>query len=193
MMAAEYGFPESKDGFSWLSLAQGVFNTQKEEWDEDNCGGGLRWQMEPYQSGYTMKNSISNGGFFQLAARLALYTQNDKYADWAQKAWDWSVSSPLVNNKTWNVADSTDISNQCSTQGNNQWSYNYGAYLTGAAYMYNYVGLPLLILLPGPPDANQAQPTTDRESRMEKGRRWSPWESPRSIFPQEDGRREDLL
>ncbi|OJJ07435.1 hypothetical protein ASPVEDRAFT_142365 [Aspergillus versicolor CBS 583.65] len=138
MLAAEYGFPESKDGFSWLSLAQGVFNTQKEEWDTSNCGGGLRWQMEPYQSGYTMKNSISNGGFFQLAARLALYTQNDMYADWAQKTWDWSVSSPLVNNKTWNVADSTDINNKCSTQGNNQWSYNYGAYLTGAAYMYNF-------------------------------------------------------
>lgn len=180
MLCAEYGFPESKDGFSWLSLAQGVFNTQKEEWDDTTCGGGLRWQMQPYQSGYTMKNSISNGGFFQIAARLALYTQNDTYAEWAQKTWDWSVSSPLVNNKTWNVADSTDINNDCSTQGNNQWSYNYGAYLTGAAYMYNYVGLPLLSdSAAWTPGANQAKPTTDREGRMEKGRRWSPWENPR--------------
>lgn len=164
MLAAEYGFPDSKDGFSWLSLAQGVFNTQKEEWDTSNCGGGLRWQMEPYQSGYTMKNSISNGGFFQLAARLALYTQNDMYADWAQKTWDWSVSSPLVNNKTWNVADSTDINNGCSTQGNNQWSYNYGAYLTGAAYMYNYVGLSFfLIPLPGIPTLTMPnQPQTEK-------------------------------
>ncbi|KAL4867232.1 hypothetical protein BDV12DRAFT_171748 [Aspergillus spectabilis] len=137
MTAAEVGFPEDDDGYSWLSLAQGVFNSQIERWDTQNCGGGLRWQLYPYQAGYLMKNSISNGGLFQLAARLARYTGNDTYSDWAQTIWDWSVSSPLVNNKTWNVADSTDINNGCSTQGNNQWSYNYGTYLIGAAYMYN--------------------------------------------------------
>ncbi|KAL4874264.1 glycoside hydrolase [Aspergillus karnatakaensis] len=139
MTAAEVGFPEddSEDAYSWLSLAQGVFNSQIERWDTENCGGGLRWQLYPYQAGYLMKNSISNGGLFQLAARLARYTNNDTYADWAQTIWDWSVSSPLVNNKTWNVADSTDINDGCSTQGNNQWSYNYGTYLIGTAYMYN--------------------------------------------------------
>lgn len=140
--AAEIKFADVDDGYSWLSLAQGVFNTQIDRWDTTNCGGGLRWQIFPYQAGYAMKNSISNGGLFQLAARLARYTDNSTYSDWAEKIWDWSVSSPLVNNKTWNVADSTDIDNGCKTQGNNQWSYNYGAYLMGAAYMYNHVRLP---------------------------------------------------
>ncbi|KAL4948263.1 glycoside hydrolase [Aspergillus filifer] len=140
MTAAEVGFPEddSDDAYSWLSLAQGVFNSQKNGWDTTSCGGGLRWQLYPYQAGYAMKNAISNGGFFQLAARLARYTANDTYADWAQKAWDWVVTTPLVNNKTWNVADSTNIDDDCTSQGNNQWSYNYGSYLAGAAYMYNY-------------------------------------------------------
>ncbi|KAI9041442.1 glycoside hydrolase family 76 protein [Aspergillus affinis] len=138
MTAAEIKFADVDDGYSWLSLAQGVFNTQIERWDATNCGGGLRWQIFPYQAGYAMKNSISNGGLFQLAARLARYTDNSTYSDWAEKVWDWSVSSPLVNNKTWNVADSTDIDNGCKTQGNNQWSYNYGAYMMGAAYMYNH-------------------------------------------------------
>ncbi|KKK12175.1 hypothetical protein ARAM_006521 [Aspergillus rambellii] len=138
MLAAEVNFPEDSSGYSWLSLAQGVFNTQVARWDSSNCGGGLRWQLYPYQAGYVMKNSISNGGLFQLASRLARYTNNNTYADWAQKVWDWSVSSPLVNNKTWNVADSTDIDNGCTTQGNDQWSYNYGTYLIGASYMYNY-------------------------------------------------------
>ncbi|KAL5334198.1 glycoside hydrolase [Aspergillus crustosus] len=137
MTAAEVGFPEDDDGYSWLSLAQGVFNSQIARWDTANCGGGLRWQLYPYQAGYLLKNAISNGGLFQLAARLARYTGNDTYSDWATTIWDWSVSSPLVNNKTWNVADSTDINNGCSTQGNNQWSYNYGTYIIGAAYMYN--------------------------------------------------------
>ncbi|KAL2844478.1 glycoside hydrolase [Aspergillus pseudodeflectus] len=141
MTAAEVGFPEDDDGFSWLSLAQGVFNSQTRRWDNETCGGGFRWQHYPYQgAGYTLKNAISNGGFFQLAARLARYTDNSTYAEWAQRTWDWSVSTPLVNNKTWNVADSTSNNDGCTTQGNTQWSYNYGAYITGAAYMYNYTG-----------------------------------------------------
>ncbi|CEL03842.1 Putative Endo mannanase, GH76 family [Aspergillus calidoustus] len=140
MTAAEVNFPEddNENAYSWLSLAQGVFNSQIARWDNQHCGGGLRWQLYPYQAGYVMKNSISNGGLFQLAARLARYTTNDTYADWATKIWDWSASSPLLDTKTWNVADSTDLNDNCTTQGNNQWSYNYGTYLIGAAYMYNY-------------------------------------------------------
>ncbi|KAJ5420175.1 Six-hairpin glycosidase [Penicillium sp. CMV-2018d] len=138
MLAAELKFPDVPDQFSWLSLAQGVFNTQTARWDTTTCGGGLRWQLFPYQDGYTMKNSISNGGLFQLSARLARYTNEDKYTKWAEKIWDWSVSSPLVNNKTWNVADSTQMANDCADSGNYQWTYNYGTYLMGAAYMYNF-------------------------------------------------------
>ncbi|KAL4874531.1 glycosyl hydrolase family 76-domain-containing protein [Aspergillus karnatakaensis] len=138
MTAAEFNFPEVHGGFSWLSLAQGVFNTQTVAWDNTTCDGGLRWQLFPYQGGWTLKNSISTGGFFQLAARLARYTHNNTYADWAQKAWDWTISTPLVDIQTWNVADSTDPRDNCTSQGNNQWSYNYGIYLSGAAFMYNY-------------------------------------------------------
>lgn len=139
MTAAELKFPDRQGGFSWLSLAQGVFNTQQARWDMTTCGGGLRWQIYIYQPGYMMKNSVSNGGLFQLAARLARYTNNPEYLNWAKKIWDWSVSSPLLNNQTWYVADSTDMSNNCATAGRIQWTYNYGLYLMGAAYMYNYV------------------------------------------------------
>ncbi|CAG8254780.1 unnamed protein product [Penicillium salamii] len=148
MTAAEYGFPDRSSGFSWLSLAQGVFNTQIKRWDTSSCGGGLRWQIWPYQNGYGMKNSISNGGLFQLSARLARYTGSSIYLEWANKIWDWSVSSPLLSNTTWNVADSTNVDNDCATQGNAQWTYNYGTFLMGAAYMYNYVSkrIPTLII-----------------------------------------------
>lgn len=139
MTAAELKLPDVSDGYSWLSLAQGVYNMQVGRWDTTTCNGGLRWQIWAYEAGYAMKNSISNGGLFQLAARLARYTNNATYAEWAEKIWDWSASVPLLSNSTWNVADSTDVDNGCTTQGNNQWTYNYGAYLAGAAYMYNYV------------------------------------------------------
>jgi mannan endo-1,6-alpha-mannosidase len=150
MTATEYGFPDRSTGFSWLSLAQGVFNTQIKRWDTSSCGGGLRWQIWPYQSGYGMKNSISNGGLFQLSARLARYTGDAIYLQWANKIWDWSVSSPLLSNTTWNVADSTNVDNDCATQGNAQWTYNYGTYLMGAAYMYNYVRNPAILRNPIP-------------------------------------------
>lgn len=141
MQAAELKFPDRKTGCSWLALAQGVFNTQRARWDMSMCGGGLRWQLYVYQSGYTMKNSVSNGGFFQLAARLARYTGDPQYLEWAKKAWYWSESTPLLNNQTWYVADSTNPLNGCKDAGNIQWSYNYGVYLMGAAYLYEYVSI----------------------------------------------------
>ncbi|KAJ5469234.1 Mannan endo-1-6-alpha-mannosidase DCW1 [Penicillium diatomitis] len=121
-----------------LKFGDGVFNTQIKRWDTTACNGGMRWQIWPYQSGYTLKNSISNGGLFQLAARLARYTNEPIYATWANKIWNWSLSSPLLNSSTWNVADSTNMGDNCATQGNTQWSYNYGTYMMGAAYMYSY-------------------------------------------------------
>lgn len=139
MLAAELQFPDVEDGFSWLSLAQGVFNTQVDRWDTTSCGGGLRWQLFTYQAGYAMKNTISNGVLFQLSARLARYTNNQTYADWAEKIYDWMESTPLLNEDTWHIADSVDIDDNCKSPGNNQWSYNYGTFIMGSAYMYNFV------------------------------------------------------
>lgn len=137
MLAAELKFPDVPNKFSWLSLAQGVFNTQADRWDTQYCGGGLRWQIFTYQAGYSMKNTISNGVFFQLAARLARYTNNQTYADWAEKVYDWTASTPLLNNETWTLADSGNLEDNCKTPGNTQWSYNYGTYIMGCTYMYD--------------------------------------------------------
>ena len=75
MSAAELKFPDpGKDKPSWLALAQAVFNTQVPRWDTQSCAGGLRWQIFFSNPGWDYKNTISNGAFFQLAARLARYT-----------------------------------------------------------------------------------------------------------------------
>ena len=139
MTAAELKYPDVPDKPSWLGLAQAVLNTQNVRWDTTACGGGLRWQLYPYQAGYTTKNSVSNGGFFCLAARLARYTGNSSYADLAVKMWDWSKSVPLLNTETWHIGDTTSMESNCTDLGNLQWTYNYGLYLMGAAFMYNYV------------------------------------------------------
>lgn len=138
MTAAELEFPQESSMPSWVTLAENVFNDMVPRWDNKTCGGGLRWQIYPYQSGYSIKSSASNGEFFQLAARLARYTNNQSYADWAERIWDWSTKSLLLNTNKWNLGDSLDATMDCS-RGDAQWTYNYGAYISGAAYMYNVV------------------------------------------------------
>ena len=125
---------------SWLGLAQAVFNEQVARWDTQHCGGGLRWQIFQFNKGYDYKNSISNGGFFQLAARLARYTNNQTYADWADKSWDWMVDSVLID-KDFRVYDGTYITDNCHNVSKIQWTYNAGTMLMGAANMYNLVSL----------------------------------------------------
>lgn len=145
MTAAELNFPETGQ-YSWLSLAQGVFNDQTAApsprntgWDETTCGGGVHWQKFSEQSGFNDKNGISNGGLFQLSARLYRYTNNTEYADWAQKIWDWSVGH-LVVNGTFEVWDTVTVgTDDCHFPGRTPWTYNYASYLLGAAYMYAQV------------------------------------------------------
>ncbi|KAH8908031.1 mannan endo-1,6-alpha-mannosidase, partial [Coniochaeta sp. PMI_546] len=138
MSAAEYNFPDPPKGQpGWLALAQAVFNTQAYRWDEADCGGGLRWQIFTWNNGFDYKNSISQACFFNLAARLALYTGNQSYADWADKTWDWMVSANLIEKDTYYIPDGTHINN-CSDITPYQWTYNAGGFLLGAAAMYNY-------------------------------------------------------
>lgn len=139
MSAAERNFPDPPPGSpSWLALAQAVFNLQANRWDTEACGGGLRWQIFPFNNGYRYKNSISNGGFFQLAARLARYTGNATYAEWAEKSYDWVIQTPLFTSN-YIIYDGAQMDNNCTKAELTQWSYNIGTYLMGAANMWNYV------------------------------------------------------
>lgn len=140
--AAEFNYPQDKDEPSWVALAQGVFNDQVPRWDDTACNGGMRWQTHFYQDGYNLKNAVSNGGLFQLSARLAFYTNNQTYADWANKIYTWTSSTPMLDENTWFVGDSVNNKDQCHTVDKTQWTYNYGLYLGGAAYMYNHVCIP---------------------------------------------------
>ena len=144
MTAAEYKFPDPpSDQPQWLSLVQAVFNSQVTRWDTKTCGGGLRWQIFSFNTGFTYKNSISNGAFFNLGSRLARYTNNATYAEWAERAWDWMEQAHLLRNDSWIVYDgSHDLENNCTETNKIQWSYNVAIMLHGAANMYNYVGHP---------------------------------------------------
>ena len=71
MTGAEEKFPNPpKDKPQWLALAQAVFNRQVLRWDAKTCGGGLRWQFNQFNPGYTYKSTIANGCLMNLGARL---------------------------------------------------------------------------------------------------------------------------
>jgi mannan endo-1,6-alpha-mannosidase len=138
--ASETGFPEIQGKPTWTSLARAVFNMQIHRWDTSSCDGAINWQIHLWQEGNTLRNAISNGGLFQLAARLGHFTKNETYFMFAEQIWDWSVNSPLIQpGQDWLVADSTLGDNNCADSDHMQWTYNYGSYLAGCAFMYNSV------------------------------------------------------
>lgn len=140
MQAAEHKFPDPpEDEPQWLALVQAVFNQYVSRWDDTNCDGGLRWQIFEWNAGFDYKNSISNGCFFNIASRLARYTGNTTFSDWAEKIWDWEVGQGIITDK-WQVYDGIHFSDQkkCPTNLDQiQWSYNAGIFMYGAATMYN--------------------------------------------------------
>ncbi len=141
MSAAELNFPNPPDDQpQWLALAQAVFNSQAARWDTATCDGGLRWQVFTYNDGYNYKNTISNGCFFNIAARLAKYTNNDTYAEWAERAWDWQEQVGLITEDRM-FFDGTDVLLDCKELNRIQWSYNAGVHLLGAAMLWNYVSI----------------------------------------------------
>lgn len=96
----------------------------------------MKWQIFDFNKGYFYKNSVSNGAFFQLSARLARYTGNQTYADWAEKSWEWSESVGLISS-TKQVFDGTNSLLDCHELNHIEWTYNSGIYLYGAAMLYN--------------------------------------------------------
>lgn len=140
--AAERNFtnpPEDQPG--WLALSQAVYNTMNERWDSATCGGGLRWQIFQWNSGYEYKNTISNAGLFVISARLARYTGNDTYVDTCEKVWDWLDEVKFIVEEPENihVYDGANIgTDNCSTTHTQEWTYNYAVLLAGSAYLYNH-------------------------------------------------------
>ncbi|RYP11390.1 hypothetical protein DL764_000044 [Monosporascus ibericus] len=141
MIAAETGFQDPPDDEpQWLALTQAVWNEQaSDERRDDTCGGGLRWQMSQHHTGYFYKNTITNGLFFNIGARLARYTDNATYARWSEETWDWLMGVGYIDDD-WNVYDGGHVQHNCTDTNEQVYSYNAAILLLGAANMYNYTG-----------------------------------------------------
>ncbi|KAM3541168.1 hypothetical protein ARSEF1564_005916 [Beauveria bassiana] len=142
LSAAENNFPQpKKDLPSWLDISKNVFKWLESKWDTKHCNGGVFWQiLESNPNGLNYKNSISNGGFFQLAARLARATNDDQYIQWAEKIWNWSWDKHLIDHDLYRISDGVDIRDQCTKPNPASYTYLSGIYLYGAAVMANHTG-----------------------------------------------------
>ncbi|KAI1173565.1 glycosyl hydrolase family 76-domain-containing protein [Nemania sp. FL0916] len=141
LTAMEYNFDKLPGGPSWDVVATNAWNGFVDRWNTETCNGGLKWQYTPDKNGWNYKNAVTNGAFFQTSARLARYTGNQTFVDWATKIWDWSRAVGLVS-ADYHVYDGTsdDKDANCSTVNRIEWTYNIASYLHGAAHMYNATG-----------------------------------------------------
>jgi mannan endo-1,6-alpha-mannosidase len=141
MAAAERNFVQPQPSIpSWLDLGQNLWNSMAGRWNTTQCGGGLMWQIfASNPNGLHYKNSIANGGLFQLSARLARATNNQTYVDWANKVWDWTTAIGIIDSN-YNVYDGTDTNTNCSKINELSFTYTQGIVLYGAAVMANYTG-----------------------------------------------------
>ncbi|GEQ67733.1 hypothetical protein JCM33374_g1398 [Metschnikowia sp. JCM 33374] len=143
MQAVERNFTNPKQ-HTWLYLTQSLFNTMNSRWNTTTCNGGLKWQIFTYLNGFYYKNTISNGSLFQLAARLYRFTGNKYYLDVAEKVWTWALGIGLINTEknTWEIYDGATESTNCTELTKWKWSYTYGIFMSGSAYLYNATGDP---------------------------------------------------
>lgn len=123
-----------EDSGRWEQVVQNVWNGQARRWDDKTCGGGLRWGIFTFQTGYDYKNSAANMNFFLLSARLAAYTDNSTYADWAGKVYNWSEDVGLIGTSG-KVFDGGRTGDDCKSLSKLQWSINAATAAYGAAIM----------------------------------------------------------
>lgn len=141
LSAAERNFPQTSDTSvpSYLQIAENAWNTISARWNTSACGGGLLWQIfADNPNGLNYRNSVSNGGLFQISARLYRATGNQTYLDWANKVWDWSTEIGFVDSSYY-VYDGADSRTNCSvaSRDNITFSYSAGIYMYGAAVLAN--------------------------------------------------------
>ncbi|KAK2009675.1 family 76 glycoside hydrolase [Colletotrichum eremochloae] len=138
LAAAEYEFPIRDGDATWVDLAKTVWNTQASPMRHDEtCNGGLRWQILRSNAGYDWKQTTSNACFFNMGARLARYTGNATYSEWAEKTWDWLSGVGFIDSDTWAVYDGARVETNCTDINKVQFSYNAAMLVQGAAFLYN--------------------------------------------------------
>ncbi|PYI11468.1 hypothetical protein BO78DRAFT_425948 [Aspergillus sclerotiicarbonarius CBS 121057] len=148
--AAEMGFPAESSKKSWLTYAEQAEGTILSTFGLSTiCGGGLETMNDDLSAdNASIKDAVSNGEYFQLASRLAYLTSGDDQSSYAYDAstvWEWSTNNDMIVESNWTInflVTNTTASGNCTAYYGNriEYTYPYGLYLSGAAYMYHVTG-----------------------------------------------------
>ncbi|EMD63674.1 hypothetical protein GGP41_005683 [Bipolaris sorokiniana] len=135
MSATEFGFPNPVNG-SWVDAAISVFDVMTMRWNNSLCDGGLSMAIYSFNVGSSYKQMASNGNFFLLASRLARFTGNGTYTEWAEKIFDWAHERGFITDD-YDIYDGADGEENCTSFNQVQFTYNHGLFTEGAAVLYN--------------------------------------------------------
>lgn len=182
--AAEQGFTNPpKDQPQWLALGQGTLHSQMsmERRIDPNantpCAWGLRWQVfQGAVNGWDYVNTISNGCFMNMAARVGRYTGNATYLEWAEKTYDFMRGLKYIGDD-YQVYDGGHEGKQCRDINPLTFSYNAGIIMQSMAYLYDAVSLfvsdPNSTLYKDKENNADLPPILDRPTAPKSGRRRS--------------------
>lgn len=107
----------------------------KNSWDSDFCSGGLWWNVER-----TYKNAITNELFIVFSTMLYFETNDQKYNDWAIRAWEWFRSTEMLSLETketevkYLVNDG--VTSNCKNNNGPIWTYNQAVLIGGLVNLW---------------------------------------------------------
>lgn len=113
----------------YLDMAVTIANYVNGYWDTSTCGGGVWWDGER-----TYKNAITNGLWIRLTAELHNRIPGDTlWLGRSKTAWTWFQGSGMVNA---NGLVNDGLTNACTNNGQNVWTYNQGLAIGGGLELY---------------------------------------------------------
>lgn len=113
----------------YLNMAVTIANYVDGYWDTSTCGGGVWWDGER-----TYKNAIVNGLWIRLTAELHNRIPGDTlWLGRSRTAWAWFQGSGMINA---NGLVNDGLTNACTNNGQNVWSYNQGLAIGGGLELW---------------------------------------------------------
>lgn len=113
----------------YLDMAATIANYVNGYWDTGTCGGGVWWDGER-----TYKNAVTNGLWIRLTAELHNRIHGDTlWLGRSKTAWTWFQNSGMVNA---NGLVNDGLTNACTNNGQNVWSYNQGLAIGGGLELF---------------------------------------------------------
>ncbi|MGP9681213.1 MULTISPECIES: glycoside hydrolase family 76 protein [unclassified Brachybacterium] len=122
----------------YLHMAVTIGEFMDDFWDPSTCDGGIWWNEER-----TYKNAVTNGQWIRLTAELHNRIPGDEaWLERAQVAWDWYLTSGMVNE---DGLLNDGLTDSCENNRDRVYTYNQALAIGGALELWRATGDPQLL------------------------------------------------